>query len=550
MSYSLKMTRVLLLFLLSQSLFSQNEILKKETYRKIDSLFMVYNHHDKPGATLSIIKNEETIYKNHIGLANIENSQPITDTTVFNIASVSKQFTTFLALLLEQEGKLSFDDDIRQYLPELKELPATITIKQLTNHTHGLPNPDELAQLKGVKTMTHKEVLAMLLQVKQTNYLPGEKFEYNNTGYILLSEIIERVGQKPFKKQLKEKIFTPLKMKHTQAIDNNNIVISKKAYSYRLRDTMYVNYPVKLSTIGSSGIYTTINDLSLWAKNYHSQKVGKLEFYKKMETATFLTSRKKVKYGLGLYFDNYKGIDIVFHGGGTESYRSYILHVPKHHLSLVYLSNTGGFSGLDIIYKSLEILLKESIQQQKTHPASLSGNTDFKNLEGTYEMFPGMYYNIIAEKNKLYFQTFGSNEKILLPILEKNVFKVPFIPHSKFTFYKNRFDFRIADFDYPCKKTVIQLPKSKDLELEKFIGTYKNIEHNITYDLVVKENKLMAIHNSIDYNITLQPLAKNSFYSNEPFFGKIDFIFNANKKIIGYKLSGQNLNNIVFKKII
>ncbi|MEP2058396.1 MAG: serine hydrolase domain-containing protein [Maribacter litoralis] len=199
----LKTVRIIILIILSQSVFSQKEQLTNETYRKVDSLFLSYNQNNKTGSAIAVIKNENVVYKNHLGLANIEHQLAITDSTVFNIASVSKQFTTYLALLLEEEGKLDFDDDIRKYLPELEHLPQKITIEQLTNHTHGLPNPDELSLLKGVETMNHNEVLKMLLNIKQVSFLPGDNYFYNNTGYILLSEIIERTGQKPFKDQQK-----------------------------------------------------------------------------------------------------------------------------------------------------------------------------------------------------------------------------------------------------------------------------------------------------------------------------------------------------------
>ncbi len=546
MNYTLKTVRVIAILLLSQSIFAQNAILEKETIKKIDSLFNSYHQNDKTGSIMSIIQNDETVYTNYKGLANVEHQLPITNATTFNIASVSKQFTTFLALLLEQEGKLSFSDDIRQYLPELKQLPNKITITQLTNHTHGLPGSDELARLKGVKTMNHQQVLKMLLNIKQVTFEAGDKYFYNNTGYILLSEIIERVGQEPFEKQLQEKIFNPLGMNNTQAVGYNDDVIKNKAYSYKVWNDTYINFPVRLATMGSSGIYTTINDLGIWVKNYQKVTIGTREFYEKMQIITVLNSGKKINYGLGLQFDNYKGIDVVFHGGGTGSYRSYILHAPKHQLSLLFLSNKGDMVGLDILYKSLEIILKESIQEENKY--TILNNKELGNLEGTYEIFPGIHYNIIAEKDKLYFQDFGSTDKYHLPQIGKNEFDFPH-PHSKFVFYKGGFNYNVADFTYPCKKVVLQLPKSKDINLTDFIGAFKNSEYNTSYELVIEDNKLIAKH-SLNYDITLYPIAKNSFYSKEPFFGRIDFVFNNNRTIKEFKVSGQNLKNIIFKKVI
>lgn len=533
-----------LLITQSISVLSQTNTPPQQSLDKVDSLFNSHYTSDKTGAALAIIKNGKTIYKSVEGLANVEYNIPITNSTTFNIASISKQFTTYLALLLEQEGKLSFNDDIRKYLPELKHLSANITIKQLTNHTHGLSNPDEIAQLKGLNTMNHQEVVKMLLNINHVNFKAGEKYEYNNTGYILLSEIIERVGQKPFKEQLQEKIFIPLGMKNTKVVDNNNMVVKKKAYSYNLNNGIYESNPVVLSTIGSSGIYTTIDDLALWAKNYQNPVVGNSAFYEKMQTLTLLNSGKEIKYGLGLQFDNYKGVDIIFHGGGTASYRSYILHAPKYKLSIVFLSNANNFSGLDVVYQSLDLLLKDDIKTKTPAKIAIS-NEQLKKYTGTYEFQPGVYYNIIAKKGVLYFQSFGTKELNLLPYLHGNTFNFPYIPHTKFIFYEDKFDFKIADFTYECFKTIIEQPNTSEIELTDFTGTFRNKEHNMVYDLSIAENKL-TLTRTFGNPIVLNSLTLGSFYSPE--LGKLDFTYDSNGKVIAFKLSGQNFKNIVFTK--
>ncbi|WP_394973841.1 serine hydrolase [uncultured Croceitalea sp.] len=528
----------------SIAVLGQTNIIEQQSYAKVDSLFKAHSTPNKTGSAFAIIKNGRTTYKKAIGLANVEYDIPITDSTVFNIASISKQFTTYLTLLLEQEGKLSFNDDIRTYLQELKHLPNKITIKQLANHTHGLSNPDELAQLKGLKTMSHQEVVKMLLNIKHVNFKAGEKYEYNNTGYILLSEIIERVGQKPFKEQLQEKIFIPLGMKDTKAVDNNDLVVKNKAYSYNLDNDIYISNPVKLATIGSSGIYTTINDLTLWAKNYQNPVIGNSGFYKKMQTTTILNSGKEIKYGLGLQFDNYKGIDVIFHGGGTASYRSYILHAPKQKLSIIFLSNANNFSGLDVVYQSIDLLLNDDIKT-KTPAKMAVSNEQLKKYSGTYEFQPGVYYNIIAKKDTLYFQSFGTKALNPLPYLHGSTFDFPYIPHTTFVFYDDKFNFEIADFTYECFKTNIQQPNSDEIDLADFTGVFRNKEHNIIYDLVIVENKL-HLKRTFSNSIVLSPLTLESFYSPE--LGKLNFTYDSNGKIKGFKLSGQNFKNIVFEK--
>lgn len=537
----------IIIFFISSGCQVQGQNIEQEEYHKVDSVLKSYYKPLELGAALSVIKNGEIVYSNQIGLANLEHQIPITNTTLFNIASVSKQFTAYLALLLEDEGKLSFNDDIRIHLPELKHLPYKITIKQLTNHTHGLPNPDELAQLKGVKTMHHYKVLDMLLSVREINFKPGTMFEYNNTGYILLAEIIKRVGKKSFEEQLQEKIFKPLGMTQTHLVEYTDDVIKNKAYSYKSINGVYINFPVQLATIGSSGIYTSINDLSLWAKNYQKTKVGKQEYFDKMQQITTTSTQINTNYGIGLQVDKHKGIDVVFHGGGTESYRSYILHAPKHDISIIFLSNKAGMLGLDIVYKSLEIILKRDLLESKLkNPIS---NGTLKKYEGTYEIYPGLYYNITTEGEKLYWQQIGYDGKVELPMIDENAFKFPPYPHSKFIFHKNRIEFQIADIVRYCKRIhLIKEVDNKLSDLEKYTGFYKNEELNIIYEIKVLANNLVAILNTT-YKITLNPLSENSFYSSEAFFGKVNFIYDTNNLIQGFKVSGQNINEILFEKL-
>ncbi|WP_336070125.1 serine hydrolase domain-containing protein [Mesoflavibacter sp. CH_XMU1404-2] len=537
----------IIIFFISSGCQVQGQNIEQEEYHKVDSVLKSYYKPLELGAALSVIKNGEIVYSNQIGLANLEHQIPITNTTLFNIASVSKQFTAYLALLLEDEGKLSFNDDIRIHLPELKHLPYKITIKQLTNHTHGLPNPDELAQLKGVKTMHHYKVLDMLLSVREINFKPGTMFEYNNTGYILLAEIIKRVGKKSFEEQLQEKIFKPLGMTQTHLVEYTDDVIKNKAYSYKSINGVYINFPVQLATIGSSGIYTSINDLSLWAKNYQKTKVGKREYFDKMQQITTTSTQINTNYGIGLQVDKHKGIDVVFHGGGTESYRSYILHAPKHDISIIFLSNKASMLGLDIVYKSLEIILKRGLLESKLkNPIS---NSTLKKYEGTYEIYPGLYYNITTEGEKLYWQQIGYDGKVELPMIDENTFKFPPYPHSKFIFHINRIEFQIADIVRYCKRIhLIKEVDNKLSDLEKYTGFYKNEELNIIYEIKVLANKLVAILNTT-YKITLNPLSENSFYSSEAFFGKVNFIYDTNNLIQGFKVSGQNINEILFEKL-
>lgn len=550
MRHSFQATFILAFVLFCNLYFAQKQD-RTDQLNKVDSLLNHYYQKNKPGVALAIIEQGKTIYSRQKGISNMEYGTPITDSTAFHIASVSKQFTAYLAVLLEKEGKLSLNDDIRKYLPELMDLPYKIALRQLANHTHGLPNLYEIAQLKGIEPgdkMTHKEIVEMLIHIKQSNFKAGEKYEYNNTGFVLLAEIIERICGKPFQEILKDKIFIPLQMNNSSAVNTSSLIIKNKAYSYRLKNGKYENYAFNMMANGSSGMSTTINDLSKWAINMQDSSAKNKEILDEMLQPTLLNSGETIRYGLGLESKTYKGLELVFHGGGDAGYRSYILNVPKYKFSVVILGNNNDFKPFQLVYEIVDLFLKEHEKENPLPQKTNYTTQELKSFEGTYEMFPGSFFTIIAENNSLYYQAFGTENKMLLPIIGDGIFANPNLPISYFSFDKNICNFHIADFTYSSLRVKISLPKTNEINLAEFTGIYRNEEFNTEYELIIKNNKLIALH-SFNDDIVLHPLTENSFYSDEGFFGKLTFLKNKQDKAIRFSLSGQNLNNIIFTKI-
>lgn len=527
-----------IVFLTSLSVQISAQGIEKTAIKKVDSLFSSYFNSTSPGAAIAVLHKGEIVFKKTAGLANVEHQIPITDTTVFNIASNSKQMTTLLALVLQEEGKLSFEDDIRKHLPELKDLQHKITIKQLTNHTHGLPNVDEIAHLKGKNLMHHYEVVEMLLNIRSHNYLPGQKFEYNNTGYVLLSEIIERAGKKPFDALLKEKVLEPLGMQHSRSVGYYDETIVNKAYSYRAISSGYIESSVTVGTQGASGVYACLDDLIAYSQNFVAEDAWHANHLEKMQQATALNNGDLIDYGMGIQFENYKGVDIVFHGGGTNGYRSYMLHAPAHELSLIFLSNNGGFEGYGIMYSALETLLGSNIEVPTP-----SFKTKLTAFEGTYELTPGNFQTIWAEQDSLFFKTNGSNERIFLPRINDNTFKFN-QPYSKLIFNADGFKMRFVDFTYVATRT--EAPTSME-DLEQYVGIYKNKEHDVTYELVLVDGKIVAKHCMLP-DVALDTYSKNCLYAKSSYFGRVDFVRRNTGEVTGFKLSRQYIANMHFSK--
>jgi len=547
----LKIKWTLFLFsVLSFGLYS-GQSNQKNPISRADSLWNTYKHEDTPGMAVAIIKDGKVIYKRTYGLANLESKTPITDSTAFNIASVSKQFTAFIALLAEQEGKLSLDDDIRVYLPELSHLPYKITIRQLANHTHGLPNFSEIKKLQGFGDefkVTNTEAVHTLLQIKRVNFPPGEQYQYNNTGFTLLAEILRRVYKKDFSQIAKEYVFKPLHMNNTLAIDDPDNIIPNKAESYQPKGSTFVKLPIGQMVSGSSNIYATLVDLCKWAANFQNPIQGSRALYNTMQKNTVLNYGKNIEYGLGLQTEKYKGLDIVFHGGGTGGYRTYILHVPSQQFSVVMLGNGQGFDGLLIAYQLVDFFLKDQetipVKPQKTSYAP----SELKQFGGVYELNPGNYLEISTEGKDLYLGTYNHKGKELLQVIGDNKFKISSIPTASLTFNNGSVKLRIADFTYTAKKVTLNPPKADKMVLNKMVGFYRNEEFNTIYQLLIENNRLIARH-PLNGDIELFPLKPASFYSTTEYFGQLDFKYDKNNNITKFELSGANLSGIVFKKI-
>ena len=519
---------------------------------QLDSLVSKYYSSDTaPGIAALIVHKGAVIYSRQVGMANLEDRTPITDSTAFHIASVSKQFTSFLALLLEEEGKLSMEDDLRDHLEELDHLPYRITLRQLANHTHGLPNLFELAQIRGLDIsdrMSHEEVVQMLLQIREVNFRPGDAYQYNNTGYVLLAEVIERRVGKPFQMILKERLLDPVDMTHSRPVPDDELIIANKAHSYKFENGIYKNHPFGIMANGSSGISTTIRDLGRWAGNFQDPSEGHKKIFQRMQEPTVLHSGEVIQYGLGLEWKKYKGMDVVFHGGGDAGYRAYMLHIPEQQCSIVVLGNNNDFAPLELTYDIVDLCF-EAHQIPDSPPKKSNYTTqELRAYEGTYEMSPGVYYNILAERDTLYFQSYGTSDKAPLPVIGDGDFLFPYIPASKFSFYEGGFDFHIADFAYACKKIKMDPPGYDEIDLSEFIGLYQNMELNTYYEIIMDDNRLVARH-PLNEEIMLQPRAEDSFYSTSGFFGQLDFTRDPQGMVTKFTLSGRNVRGLEFRKM-
>jgi CubicO group peptidase (beta-lactamase class C family) len=291
-----------------------------------------------------VSRDGQVIYENGYGMANLELDVPITPASIFHVASVSKQFTAMAIALLARDGKLSLDDDIRRYLPEIPNYGHRITIRHLLQHTSGLRDQwDLLSMARGrfeENRITEADVLEIVARQKALNFVPGTEYLYSNTGYTLAGTIVNRVTGKSLREFADERIFKPLGMTNTHFHDDYTMVVKGRAAAYRrgADGKWHVSLP-NYDTYGATSLFTTVGDLLKWDANFGKPIVGDDGLLRALVASATLANGDTTGYGLGIFTEIYRGARLVGHTGADAGYRSYLGRFPDHGLAVTVLCN-------------------------------------------------------------------------------------------------------------------------------------------------------------------------------------------------------------------
>jgi CubicO group peptidase (beta-lactamase class C family) len=320
---------------------------------------------DGPGASVAVARDGKIIYSKGFGHADLEQDAHNAPNTVFHIASVSKQFTAFSIAMLVDQGKISLDDDIRKYIPEMHDFGTPITIRHLVHHTSGLRDQWNLLAMAGWRlddVITLPQIMRVLSRQRDLNFKPGEQHTYCNTGYTLMAEIVSRVTKKPFPQWAKENIFDPLKMNSTQFYDDHERIVPNRAYSYYRPDSVYKKRVLSYANVGATSLFTTVEDLSKWGDNFYTKTVGNDNVMKMMEQPFILNNGDTVDYAFGQAPGMYKGQKIWTHNGADAGFRSQLLRFPDQRLSISVLSNYGNFNPGVVSFALADEFLKDVLK--------------------------------------------------------------------------------------------------------------------------------------------------------------------------------------------
>ncbi len=328
------------------------------------------DHPDGPGATVAVWKDGQITFSKGYGYADLESQRKNTPATIFHVASVSKQFTAFAIAMLADQGKLSLSDDIRKYLPEIHDFGYPITINHLVHHTSGLRDQWNLLMMAGWRlddVITMDQIMRLISRQRELNFKPGDEYLYCNTGFTLMAEIVKRVTGQTLAEWSQANVFEPLDMRSTLFYDDHEKVVPNRAYSYR-RGRLAGEYKksvLSYANAGATSLFTTVEDISKWAMNFETMKVGNANVMAMMQQRFVLNRGDTIRYALGQVIDKYKGIPTAGHGGADAGYRTYLLRFPEQHLGIAVFSNLGQFDPGSMTYAMADVLLADQFEPEK-----------------------------------------------------------------------------------------------------------------------------------------------------------------------------------------
>ncbi|MBW1298193.1 serine hydrolase domain-containing protein [Aquimarina litoralis] len=530
----------------------------------INTLFYDYADKENPGAVVTIVKDNKVLLTKGYGSANLEYDIPLTATTPFNIASLTKQFVCFSILLLQEEGKLAVHDDIRKHIPELQKFDHTITIQHLMSHTSGLNDQWHLLSLAGWKlddVITHSMVLDLLYKQHTLGFLPGEKYLYSNSNYTILAEIITRVSGTPFDQFLKDRIFNPLEMNNSFIDMDYKKVVKNKAYSYQKNTNGYVKSIFSTDTYGPRGIITTGEDMAKWMCNFHNIKVGSNEIINQLDEPQKLNNGLEFGGAYGQFLSSYKDRNIIQHTGSEAGYRSYLVRFPKEKLSIAVFSNRNNSNTKKLALQVADhflksnnekpLVYKEKYKTEKIIPYPLK-ESDLRSFEGKYWNYDRGNSRSIRLQNDTLRYIINKNRQIpLIPIGENKFVMFGLQDYNEVTFRVD--DTSSIKLDISSNEITDTLhgytnSSYSKSELSSFVGQYYSEELNTFLTISVDDDILELLHQRQE-DIILTPVMKDFFISDTWYIKSIKFLRNKGN-VSGLQISSNRMRQVVFQKII
>ena len=495
----------------------------------VDAVFAELDSTHRPGCAAGVIRDGAIAYANGYGMANLDYSEPITPGTVFDIGSTSKQFTAAAVALLALDGRLSLDDDIRRFIPELPAYESVITVRHLLHHTSGIRDYLTLMSLAGMDDhddYSYRELVDLLARQHHLNFTPGDEHLYSNSGYVLLAVIVERVTGERFGEFLEQRIFEPLGMDSSFVYEDRGRIVPGRATGYSLDENgeLQVDHYWNFLLGGDGQVYTTVHDLARWERNFDHPEVGGDALLEILLERGTLNDGEAIDYALGLVHGSYRGLETVRHGGAWGGFRAELVRVPDHRFSVAVLCNSGNTSPGELANRVVDIYLAEHLAPEEVQPDSETAALDPAVLAacaGQYLLDAGILLTVVEDEDRLWMEAEGMPRMELRPVSESEFVadglgaRVSFLPAEAgpmagLVIHAGEDEIAGSRID-PYEPTARQL--------EEASGEYVSDELGVTYRLVVKDGAMVLELGSASEH-AVQFIAEDSFVT-ERFSGTL-----------------------------
>ncbi len=487
---------------------------------QVDAVFKAWDRDDTAGCAVSITRAGETAYARGFGMAHLEQPAPITPETIFEAGSVSKQFTAATIVLLALDGELSLDDPVRDYLPELPDFGAQITIRHLLTHTSGLRTFRPLVALRGrpdgLAVHTNAEILALMARQRDLNFPPGEEYLYSNAPYILSVVLAERVSGQSFNEFTTERIFGPLGMASTLWRDDFTQIVKGRATAYGSGRSggLHTNM-ANTDVFGNGGLLTTVGDLQRWNQELDEPKVLGQRFVDMLETPGRFNDGTENDYALGLQIGEYRGEREISHSGGTAGYRAWLARYPdRDRLSLALLCNHGDINPVAVGRRAIDVFLGPEDEAADAESPQPSVEVPLEDLEHWADPYLHTHTDsmvrISVRNGGLYFGAVRARP------LGEDRFAVG-LSGLVVAFDTEADGTRAATLADDPKRRYRAMPAVTPTpeELAEYVGSYTSDELDVTYSVEFRDGELL-FRRPLHEPRTLEPLFRDAFALSDP----------------------------------
>jgi CubicO group peptidase (beta-lactamase class C family) len=444
---------------------------RADVAENVDAVFANYAKKDAPGCAVGVARGGEIVLERAYGMANLEYDVPLAPSTIFEAGSVSKQFTAAAVLTLVNEGKLSLDDPVRKYVPELPDSAAAVTIRQILSHTSGLRDWGTIVGMagwrRGTRLVTHAHVLEVLSRQRALNFAPGTQWSYSNSGYNLAAMVVERVSGKSFPDFTRERLFVPNGMTHSSWRDDYTRVVKGRATAYDPnRDGSYSADMDIENIYGNCCLLTTVGDLLRWNLNFRGPVRDM------MQTPATLAGGIKTDYGFGLFIGESGEI---YHSGATAGWRAFLTHRPKDSLDIAVICNRGD-AGTGSLAEKVATAFG-GVGAGFSRPDEDSRLKPAATLDGLY-----------LDKNTHAIFRIKDNAAVRGPKLTQ-------IAENRYRVGRNaelRFDGDTLTLitNHKPPAVYVKVPEATAPKLDDYLGSYASDEIGVTYNVVIEKGKL------------------------------------------------------------